>query len=521
MLHGVRALMHSPRVAVVGAGLAGLAAAIDLAVGGARVVVLERGASAGGKMRQTEIGSALIDSGPTVFTLRSVFEELFGAAGASLDDRVPMTRAEVLARHAWNERDRLDLVADWKQNLEAIGKFAGLRDARAYGRFVHDARRIFQTLDTTFMRNQRPGPFELVRRVGWRGLPELLRIRPFQTLWRALGGYFRDPRLRQLFARYSTYCGSSPFAAPATVMLIAHVEQEGVWIIADGMQRLAAAMTDLARELGVEFRFTTEVEAVLPKAGRISGVQLTTGEFVVADAVVVNADYGAIASGLLGDEIARAVPLPTRRRRSLSAITWALLARTSGFPLVRHSVFFSHDYAAEFQQIFAQRQLPTNPTVYVCAQDREARDNSVVSGPERLLCLVNAPASGDSNTFGPAEIDQCEQRTFTLLERYGLSVDRQRDSTVVTTPAQFERMFPGTGGGLYGQATHGWQATFRRPGARTHLPGLYLAGGSVHPGPGVPMAALSGRLAAAAALEDLSSTRRLARGATRGGTSME
>jgi 1-hydroxycarotenoid 3,4-desaturase len=513
--------MSAPRVAVVGAGLAGLTAALDLALGGARVVVFEREGCAGGKMREIDVGGARIDAGPTVFTLRPVFEELFRAAGANLDDSVPMTRAEILARHAWNERDRLDLVADWHRNMDAIGAFAGRRDARNYARFVQDARRIFQILNNSFMQAQRPGLLELVRRVGWRGLPDLLHIRPFQSLWRALGGYFRDPRLRQLFARYSTYCGSSPFEAPATMMLIAHVEQEGVWLIARGMQQLAIALTDLARNHGVEFRFNTEVEAVLTRAGRTAGVQLTTGEYVPANAVVINADYGAVASGLLGEEIALAVPLPARRRRSLSAVTWALVARTSGFPLVRHSVFFSHDYAAEFEQIFRQCQLPTSPTVYVCAQDREAGDNSTVSGPERLLCLVNAPASGDSNTFGPAEIDQCEQRTFTLLERYGLKVEKQRDSTVITTPAQFERLFPGTGGGLYGQATHGWQATFRRPGARTRLTGLYLAGGSVHPGPGVPMAALSGRLAAASLLEDLSSTRRSTRKATRGGTSMD
>ena len=513
--------MSAPRVAIVGAGLAGLAAALDLAVGGARVVVFEREAQAGGKMRQIDVGGAQIDAGPTVFTLRQVFEELFSAAGASLEELVPMTRADIIARHAWNERDRLDLVADWHRNMDAIGAFAGRRDALNYARFAQDARRIFQTLNDTFMRAQRPGLLELIRRAGWRGLPDLLHIKPFQTLWRALGSYFRDPRLRQLFARYSTYCGSSPFAAPATLMLIAHVEQEGVWLIAPGMQRLASAMTELARRQGVEFRFGTEVEAVLTRSGRSSGVQLTSGEFVPTDAVIVNADYGAIASGLLGEDIALTVPLPSRRQRSLSAVTWALVARTSGFPLVRHSVFFSHDYAAEFEQIFRQRQLPTSPTVYVCAQDRQASDGTTVSGPERLLCLVNAPASGDSNTFGPAEIDQCEQRTFSLLERYGLTVERQRNDTVITTPAQFERLYPGTGGGLYGQANHGWQATFRRPGARTHLPGLYLAGGSVHPGPGVPMAALSGRLAAASLLADLSSTRRSTRKATRGGTSTD
>jgi 1-hydroxycarotenoid 3,4-desaturase len=511
------AALPAPRVAVIGAGIAGLSAAIDLALEGARVVVLEREADAGGKMRELDVAGTRIDAGPTVLTLRPVFAELFAAAGADLDKYVPMARAEILARHAWNERDRLDLYGDWHRNVDAIGTFAGRREARNYARFVRDARRMYETLEHSYMSAQRPGLFELVRRVGIGHLPELLRIRPFQTLWRALGGYFRDPRLRQLFGRYSTYCGSSPFAAPATLMLIAHVEQEGVWLVRDGMHRIATALTELAQRHGVEFRFQTEAEAVLTKAGRLSGVQLSSGEFVPTDAVVVNADIGAIASGLLGEQIAHAVPASQIRRRSLSAITWAIVAETSGFPLVRHSVFFSHDYAAEFEQLFGRRQVPAAPTVYVCAQDRPAHDNSQRDGPERLLCLINAPPSGDSNSFGPAEIDQCEQRTFALLERYGLKVQRRREQTVVTTPAEFERLFPGTGGGLYGQATHGWRASFRRPGARAGIAGLYLAGGSVHPGPGVPMAALSGRLAAASLLEDLSSTGRFARRATRGG----
>ena len=511
--------MPVPRVVVIGAGVAGLTAAVDLARGGVRVVVLEREPHAGGKMRELEIAGARIDAGPTVLTLRSVFAELFEAAGADLEACVPMERAEILARHAWSDRDRLDLFADWHRNVDAIGDFAGTREARNYTRFAQDARRIYQTLDRTFMRASRPGLFTLLRRIGWSGLPEMLRLKPFQTLWRALGGYFRDPRLRQLFARYATYCGSSPFAAPATLMLISHVEQEGVWIVGGGMHRIASALTDLGRRHEVEFRFRTEAEAVLTKSGRLTGVQLTSGEFVPADAVIVNADVAAISGGLLGQSLSRSVPAMTAPRRSLSAVTWALVARTNGFPLVRHCVFFSHDYAAEFEQIFKRKQLPANPTVYVCAQDRQAKDHCAPSGPERLLCLVNAPATGDSNTYGPAEIDQCEARTFALLERYGLQVDLQRDRTVITTPAEFERLFPGTGGGLYGQATHGWRASFRRPGARTRLAGLYLAGGSAHPGPGVPMAALSGRLAAASLLKDLSSTRPSMRTLIRGGTS--
>ena len=164
-------------------------------------------------------------------------------------------------------------------------------------------------------------------------------------------------------------------------------------------------------------------------------------------------------------------------------------------------LFFSNDCAEEFADIFERQRLPAAPTVYVCAQDR-GDDGVAPGGAERLLMIVNAPATGDTRPFTPEELTRCEAQTFKLMARCGLQVQRQPEFTQLTTPQGFEQLFPATGGALYGQASHGWAASFSRPGARSRLPGLYLAGGSVHPGPGVPMAALSGRQAAASVMAD-------------------
>jgi 1-hydroxycarotenoid 3,4-desaturase len=183
-------------------------------------------------------------------------------------------------------------------------------------------------------------------------------------------------------------------------------------------------------------------------------------------------------------------------------VTWNLLAPTRGFPLSRHTVFFSDDSAAEFTDIFGRGSLPSAPTVYVCAQDRADDDATAPTGAERLLLIVNAPASGDKRPNTAEELSRCEAQAFLLMERCGMQVQHTPERTLITTPQDFDRLFPATGGALYGQASHGWAASFRRQGARCRLQGLYLAGGSVHPGPGVPMAALSGRQAAASVMAD-------------------
>jgi 1-hydroxycarotenoid 3,4-desaturase len=500
-------LPRRDRVVVVGAGVGGLVAALELAHRGADVTLVERAAEPGGKMRRVAVDGQWLDAGPTVFTMRWVFDGLCDDLGLRLDDHLRLRPLGVLARHAWNGDGHFDLHADVARAADAIGDFAGGDAARGYLDFVHRGRDIYRTLEGPFLRSSRPTPVSLAWRCGLAGLPGLLRISPFARLWHELGKHFSDARLRQLFGRYATYCGASPFHAPATLMLVAHVEQEGVWSIDGGMHRLAQTLSALAQRAGATLRYGCDVARIRVDGGRARGVVLADGEVLDADAVVFNGDAAALGAGLLGDEARRATAPVPRAQRSLSALTWNLVARTAGFPLLRHTVFFSHDYAAEFDDLSRHRRLPRAPTVYVCAHDRGDDGDAPPAGAERLLCLVNAPADGDLGPIPDEELATCEARTFRLLAQCGLQVQRDPASTQLTAPSDFHRLFPGTGGALYGQASHGWRASFTRPGSASRIPGLYLAGGSTHPGPGVPMAALSGRLAAQRVLGDLSRSR--------------
>ena len=498
----MRATISSQRpVIVVGGGIGGLSAALLLAAQGVEVIIMERAATIGGKLRQVSIGAAQIDSGPTVFTLKRIFEEIFAEAGANFDSAVPTRRASILARHAFDEASRLDLHADAEASAEAIGVFAGAEEARGFLAFCAEARRTWTTLEHSFVRRPAPSMAGLIGHAGLTGIGDLMAIRPFATLWSALGDHFKHQRLRQLFGRYATYCGSSPFQAPATLMLVAHVEQDGVFLIEGGMIRLVEAMADLAKAKGATIRTGAEVVHISTDSAGVSGVMLASGERIEASAVVFNGDVSAL--GALGVDT---LPKTRPNQRSLSALTWSVAAKTIGFPLHRHTVFFSRDYPAEFNALQTGR-MPDDPTIYICAQDRGDHD-AAIDGPERLFCLINAPATGDIHSYPTEEIDRCAQQVSQSLKRCGLTLDLcealAQGKAKATTPADFARMFPGTGGALYGRASHGWAASFQRPGLKTKTPGLYLAGGSAHPGPGIPMAALSGAMAARRLLADRS-----------------
>jgi 1-hydroxycarotenoid 3,4-desaturase len=503
--------MARERVIIVGAGIGGLTSALLLAHAGCDVTVVDQASSPGGKLRELMVGEQAIDAGPTVFTMRHVFEAIFDSVGESLVQHIGLTKADILARHAWNDEAHLDLYADHERSRDAIGAFAGLAEAQAFDRFSRQAQHIYEALDHSFMRASKTSAFGLSLRIGAHDIRSLFGIRPFDPMWRALGRHFKDPRLLQLFGRYATYAGSSPFKAPATLMLIAHAEARGVYLVEGGMHQLAVAIERVAKARGARFRYGEACRHI-----DNGGVTLRSGERIEGDFVVANCDPAALSAGLFGDPVKGAVATQKASDRALSALVTLYTATANDFPLSRHNVFFSDDYPAEFADIAAGR-LPQKPTIYVCAQDRDACDGPVTKAVDRLQFIVNAPATGDARSFSSAEIIACQNAALDKLAMCGLTLTIH--DSQVTTPGSFNQLFPATGGALYGRATHGAMSAFQRPGARSRMPWLYLCGGGTHPGAGVPMAALSGIQAASALLADRASTRRSSRVAMLGGIS--
>lgn len=488
------------RTVVIGAGMGGLAAAIDLARSGHEVTVVERAAKPGGKIHQQSVAGLSIDAGPTVFTMPWVFESLFADAGHRFDQRVSATPCEILARHAWTDGGRLDLFHDRARSTAAISAFAGDAEAKGFARWCDDSERRFDIMSQRFMTCDKPSLPALIARLLQHHGTDLMHALPLPSLWRMTQRYFTDPRLQQLFARYATYVGSNPMLTPSTLMLISHVEQLGVWRLTGGMQSLANALEGLAKDLGSTLRYQSEVLAITTDGKSVSGVELDNGEVLPADSIIFNGDHVALEQ-LLHKDQRNVMQHRPFQQRGLSALTWCVSGTTSGFELDYHNVFFAADYRAEFEAIGQHQVISATPTVYICAQDRGSSQMPV--DRERLLVLINAPALADPTRWSEQAIADLRGRTEQVLEHCGLHISAGEAEWVATSPADWGERFPGSDGSLYGAASHGTRAIFSRPGARHATRGLYLAGGSVHPGPGVPMATLSGRIAAQALLTDI------------------
>jgi 1-hydroxycarotenoid 3,4-desaturase len=487
-----------PRAVVIGAGMGGLAAAIRLAVGGCRVTVVESADTPGGKARARATAAGPAAMGPTVLTLKPEVDALFALAGTSTDAEVQITRLPRLARHWWPGSGPLDLYPDRDANIEAIRAFAGDREAQGFARFDARARALYDAFEHPVMRAAKPD-LAAIARTTLRQPALWPALLPGMTLDRWLGQFFRDPRLRQLFGRYSTYVGGRPAHTPAVLSLVWQAEAQGVWAVTDGIQALAQALARAAETLGVRFHYATKARRITRQSGRVAQVETDQGHHQ-ADIVVFNGDPRALTDGHLGDAARTALKPPGKP--SLSAWVWSFAATPAGprsADLIQHNLFFTADPQAEFGPIGAGR-MPESPTLYLNAQDREL---GTTPATERFQIILNAPSGQPDH---PDEDRSCHDRTFPALAQMGLTFSPLPDPVALTRPKDLAARFPASLGAIYGASPEGTLAAFQRPVARTSLPGLYLAGGGVHPGAGVPMALLSGKQAALQALQDLTST---------------
>jgi phytoene desaturase len=471
------------RIIVIGAGVGGLCAGVELAHAGHRVTVVEGAAAPGGKCARVTREGFTWDAGPSLLTLPGVFARLFSDTGAPISEELELMRVEPVTRYSFADGSSVELSADLPRALEALEAWAP-GTGEQWTRFLGTCAAMWGAAQAhlsgpPLWPPRRPRPEEPVP-----DPRDALRIRPWSTLRGLARAHTEDNRLRMIIERFATYAGADPRRAPAALAVAGYVEHAfGAWHPRGGLYELVRALARRLQMLGGELRLSTPVERVLVAGGRATGVA-TPGGPIAADAVVAAVDEATVGRQLLPGHSPRSVI----GERSLSglALLLGLRGRRRGQP--HHAIRFPRDYDAEFDDVFVHRRAPRDPTIYVCAAG--ATDPSV-NPPEResWFALVNAPAIGERGHW-----DDLQAR---VLARLGVA---ERLQTVVCrTPGDLERETGALDGAIYGRAPHGrLRGLLRRGHAVAGIGGLWLTGGTVHPGGGLPLVALGGRSVARA-----------------------
>jgi phytoene desaturase len=490
------------RVVVLGAGLGGLAAAARLAATGHAVTVLEQAPQVGGKLGWYARDGHGFDTGPSLVTLPGVLEDLFAATGSPLAEVLPLRRLDPAVAYRFADGTHLAVPGRLDAVPAALDDALGPGTGAQWSAFLDRAAAMWRVTEEPFLRSPLAGPATLLRLARRTG--DLTTIAPWRSL-RGLGRqYLTDPRLRMLLDRYATYSGSDPRRAPAALATVPWAEQAfGSWYVPGGLRRLVDAVAGRAVERGALVRTGARVTEVLVEGGRAAGVRLAGGERVPADVVVCNADAAALYRDLLpGRAPVRRARAALRRVTPSSSgfvLLLALRGRTPG--LAHHSVLFPGDYDAEFDALFGTRGTAahpvTDPTVYVSAPDDPATRPDADS--ESWFVLVNAPRHDPgpgTDWNSPGLADAYADRVLATMAGRGLDVRDRVRWRVVRTPADLEQETGSPGGSIYGTSSNGARAAFLRPGNAAALPGLFLVGGSAHPGGGLPLVTLSAQIVA-------------------------
>lgn len=526
--------MGASKAIIVGGGVGGLAAAMRLAAKGVTVTLLEKNERLGGKLnlwvaphpgRDAAERPFRFDTGPSLLTLPFVFDDLFAAAGEDVRRWLPICKLDPIAKFVWADGTTFHLRDDPAAMAEEVRRVAP-EDVAGWAALLDRGRRIWDLSAELFLFH---APEQVLsgqidassgeKRPPWAALGLIttpIRIGMFRRFAKVIDKHLRSRKLREVMYQYATYTGASPFRAPATMAVIPHAEMHfGGWYPQGGMYRLAEGLEAVARKLGVEIRTECEVSKILcePAASngrkataRVRGVLTADGEELPADAVIVNADVVYALRRLIDEPYRPHWPDRKLDRLEPGGSGMVLLLGVEGtYPqLAHHTKFMPADYRSDLRAMFETRSIPEDPCIYVCASTR-TDPAQAPAGCENLFVLCSAPPLDGATDWRVAGERYERQVIETLEERWGLAhLSRRIVVRRRFTPLEMRDVYNANAGSIYGISSNSLRTAFLRPPNRDKkIRGLYFAGGATHPGGGLPLVALSGKIVSELVSEDL------------------
>ena len=491
------------RVLIIGAGVGGLAAAIRLAKKGHQVSIYESAPFVGGKCHLIERDGFKFDAGPTLMTIPAVYRDLFLKSGKRLEHLLDLQPVDPAFAYHFSDGKSLTLSnLSVKKNCDEIEAAFGKQSGNDWHNLMQRAERMWDLSRAPFVESE----LKIRNILKEISIRKLISIAPYKTLRSYVKKFTSDWHLQYIVDRYATYSGSDPRKAPAPLLTIPFIESAfGAWHISGGLGQLSIKLAERARELGVEIHLNTPVSQIITKDGKATGIKLANGVEIKSDVVVANADAKLVYEKL----IPRDVKAAKRERRKLAKRSSSF----SGFSLfialdnskvvgdlpklAHHNIWFPKDYDAEFKSLFEENKPVMDPTIYICApKDPLLTPNENCEG---WSVLINAPLHDPNNGVDWNEIEkEYSEKIIMRLDQLGLRVSERLIFCEVRSPAKLERDVSAPGGSIYGTSSNGLGAAFMRAKNRSDVAGLYLVGGSTHPGGGLPLVGISSEIVAEA-----------------------
>ncbi|MFW5821378.1 MAG: 1-hydroxycarotenoid 3,4-desaturase CrtD [Bacteroidota bacterium] len=480
------------KAVVIGSGIGGIATAIRLAVKDMEVTVFEKDKNPGGKLNLIELDGYRFDLGPSLFTMPFFVEELFQLAGKDHRDYFRYKKIDLACKYFWRDGTTIYAWSDKKKLAEEIEKKLGV-DPEIIEKYVSHALNLYEKTSPVFLEKS------LHKLKNYLSYDFLVagtyfhQMDIFQTMDEANRKRLKHPKLVQMFNRMATYNGSSPFKAPGILNIISSLEHgTGVYFPEGGMYNITLSLYNLARELGVKFRFSEEVREIKYKDRKVQGVKTSLNEYT-ADIVISNMDivpsYRKLLPGVKRPE------RTLRQERSSSALVFYWGIKNTYPELELHNIFFSNNYKEEFEYLFEGFDIHNDPTIYINISSKES-PGDVPEGHENWFVMVNAPHNQNQDW---EEIIQRTRKNISskLSKILNKDIEKDIEAEYILDPREIESKTSSYKGSLYGSSSNSKFAAFlRHPNFSSRLNGLYFVGGSVHPGGGIPLCLLSAKITA-------------------------
>lgn len=478
---------------IIGAGIAGIASAIRLAVKGFKVEVFEANNYPGGKLAEIVQNGFRFDTGPSLFTMPQYVDELFTLAGEKPDASFTYQKLDLVCRYFYPDGTQLDASNDAKKFSAEIGLKTN-DQPEIIKNYLKNSSRIYGITNHVFLEKSL---HRLKTYLNWQTLKSVLRlpqIDAFRSMHRANNAFFTDKKLVQYADRFATYNGSNPYKAPATLNVIPHLEQHfGAYFPDGGIYQITLSLVALAERLGVKFHYNSPVEEIILEKNEVKGVKSAKFGFVTADIIISNVDVYFTYKKLLSDHPKLTPKRVLQQERSSSALIfyWGI---SKQFPLLDlHNIFFSGDYQQEFEHIWKQKIISSDPTIYLNISSKyEAKD--APQGCENWFTMINVP-SNQGQDWDELIAEARKNIIKKLSKALGEDVSELIVCESILDPRSIESKTSSYQGSLYGNSSNSQFAAFlRHSNKSSKVKNLFFCGGSVHPGGGIPLALLSAKI---------------------------